>query len=97
MRPEKREEMPHDKNGALLKVGDEVIIRAKVESLNTGAEYCNVNVKTNEPMFPSDQPTTIVLNTRQVELANPEPVPAAAETEAPAAAVPQGDGDADAA
>jgi hypothetical protein len=59
--------MPHDKNGVVLAVGDEITIRAKVTSIQTGEEYCNLSASTLEPMFPSDSPTTMTLNTKQVE------------------------------
>jgi hypothetical protein len=59
--------MPHDKNGVLLAVGDEVIVRAKVTQVHTGTEYCNLTLETVEPMFPGKDKNTITLNTKQVE------------------------------
>lgn len=37
--------MPHDKNGVVLQVGDEVIFRAKVESITPNETFCNCTVK----------------------------------------------------
>jgi hypothetical protein len=59
--------MPHDLNDKLLMEGDEVVIRAKVKSVTPDAQYCNVTVETAHPMPPYTTPTTIVLNTKQVE------------------------------
>ncbi|MEN3329015.1 MAG: hypothetical protein V7638_3822 [Acidobacteriota bacterium] len=59
--------MPHDKNGNTLSVGDEVLIRAVVNRVDAGEEYCNVGLETVEPMFPGDYRSGLTLNTRQVE------------------------------
>ena len=37
--------MPHDVNNNLLAEGDEVILRAKVKSIQTGEDYCNVTIE----------------------------------------------------
>jgi hypothetical protein len=58
--------MPHDRDGAPLKVGDEVTIPAVVTSISPGADYCNLSVETVEPMFPGDSKTTVTLNAKQV-------------------------------
>ncbi len=58
--------MPHDKNGTVLGVGDDVLIPCKVQAVGTGADYCNLTVETLEPMHPSPAKTTISLNARQV-------------------------------
>lgn len=60
--------MPHDKNGNLLREGDEVVLRCKVTTVQSHLEYCNLNLSTIEPMFPGTTPTTIVVNAKQVEL-----------------------------
>jgi hypothetical protein len=72
--------MPHDKNGVLIEEGDLVNIRARVKTVTTGEEYCNVTLETVEPMFPGTDKNSIVLNAKQVEL-----VGKAAPTEAAAA------------
>lgn len=59
--------MPHDKNGKVLAAGDEVLIRARVEGVMAGEEYCNVQVRTLEPMPPYEEGDLLTLNTRQVE------------------------------
>lgn len=59
--------MPHDKNGNLLEVGDDVIIRAKVTQVHTGEEYCNLSLESVEPMYPGDSKNQFTLNTKQVE------------------------------
>jgi hypothetical protein len=57
----------HDKYNNPLKVGDEVLIHATVSECHTGTEeYCNITVEAVEPMYPSEDHTTIVLNARQV-------------------------------
>lgn len=58
--------MPHDKNGAPLKVGDKVTVECEVTSVQPGTDYCNLSVKTVEPMHPGKEATTITLNTKQV-------------------------------
>lgn len=35
----------HDHNGSALKVGDIVLIPAKITSLQSGEDYCNVGVE----------------------------------------------------
>jgi hypothetical protein len=60
--------MPHDKNGKLLKAGDEVIVRCEVKTIHAGEEFCNLQVETIEPMFPMNNRIGITLNTKQVEL-----------------------------
>ena len=37
--------MPHDVNNNLLAEGDEVILRAKVKSIQAGEDYCNVTIE----------------------------------------------------
>lgn len=60
--------MPHDKNGKLLREGDEVFLRCKVTQIQPSMEYCNLNLVTVEPMFPSTTPFTLTANAKQVEL-----------------------------
>ena len=66
--------MPHDSKGNELKPGDEVLIRARVQSIEASSEYCNATVHTLIPMPPYTSPFTIVLNTKQVEKVDPQPV-----------------------
>jgi hypothetical protein len=40
--------MPHDKNGSLLFVGDEVILRAKVLNITEGETACNITTEALE-------------------------------------------------
>ena len=63
----RRNKVPHDVNGKLIEVGDIVNVPCKVESVQTGEEYCNVMVKTIHNMPPYQNGTSISLNTRQVE------------------------------
>lgn len=37
--------MPHDKNGKLIEIGDEVILRGKVTSVQASPDYCNCTVQ----------------------------------------------------
>ena len=59
--------MPHDKNGVLLQPGDLVSLPCLVRDVSPGEEFCNVTLVSQEPMFPGDQLTTIVVNTKQVK------------------------------
>jgi hypothetical protein len=60
--------MPHDKNGAPLQVGDEVLIRAKVERIYPDAATCNGQFRTVETMTPdSSAGDLITINCHQVE------------------------------
>lgn len=58
--------MPHDRNGQPLRVGDEVLVFCKVEQIHVGEEYCNVQLKTIEPMYPGEHSTVITLNGKQI-------------------------------
>lgn len=58
----------HDRNGTPLKVGDLVTIQCRIRTCDANPDYCNVTVETVEPMHPSEHPTAITLNTRQVVL-----------------------------
>lgn len=44
--------MPHDKFGKIVSIGDEVIIRFKVEQVSPAEEFCNVSLKSLETMPP---------------------------------------------
>jgi hypothetical protein len=65
--------MPHDANGNVLQVGDEVIVRCKVAEVMIGDEYCNVTLRTLEPMPPYIDGTCVTLNTRQTEKVPAQP------------------------
>jgi hypothetical protein len=76
--------MPHDKNGQVLNEGDLVSVSARVKSISTGEEYCNVMLETVEPMYPGDSSIVLSLNAKQVELVE-RPSPADAVAQAVAA------------
>lgn len=57
----------HDKNGKPLAVGDRVTVTATIKETYLGEEYCNVQLETEEPMYPGDNKTIITLNAKQVE------------------------------
>ena len=59
--------MPHDRKGKPLKVGDRVTVSCVITDLQTGTDYCNITLKTNEVMFPGNDKTTLTLNTHQVD------------------------------
>lgn len=62
--------MPHDKNGQPLNVGDEVLIRARVEQIFPGATTCNAQFRTVEKMTPESRAGDLLtLNCNQVEKA----------------------------
>lgn len=58
--------MPHDKNGKLLKAGDAVLVPCVVKEVHAGEEYCNVQLETQEPMYPGEYKSGITLNAKQV-------------------------------
>jgi hypothetical protein len=58
--------MPHDKNGAELKVGDRVLVEATVKQIHLTEEFCNVGLETVEPMFPGTHLLAMTLNAKQV-------------------------------
>jgi hypothetical protein len=58
--------MPHDRNGALLKVGDKVSVPCVVTSISEGTEYCNLSLETEHPMYPGKDKTAVVVNNGQV-------------------------------
>ncbi len=60
--------MPHDRDGRILEVGDLVIVYCKITSIQPTDEYCNLTLETEEPMYPADNKSTIVLNSKQVEV-----------------------------
>jgi len=66
--------MPHDARGNELKVGDEVVFRGKVKSIQSTDEYCNCSVISEYFMYPTQNKTEFLsVNTRQLELVSPIP------------------------
>jgi hypothetical protein len=65
---EEREDpyMPHDKNGALIAVGDLVNIPARVTAIHAGEDSCNCDLEFTERMPPNNTVDTKTCNTRQV-------------------------------
>ena len=61
--------MPHDKFGHVIEAGDEVLVRFTVERVyqTEGDGYCNATLETIEPMFQSQNKTTLTVNAKQVE------------------------------
>jgi len=59
---------PRDHVGKELKVGDEVAVSCIITGLDRHEEYINVALETRYPMFPGNNPTAIILNTKQVLL-----------------------------
>lgn len=55
----------HDKNGHPLKVGDRVTVEFEIVEVAATEEFCNANLKTVEPMYPSDRRDSYWLNTKQ--------------------------------
>lgn len=58
--------MPHDRDGKLLLVGDNVMVPARITQINQGEDYCNVTLVTSQPMKPSSEPSMLNLNASQV-------------------------------
>lgn len=61
--------MPHDKNGAELAEGDEVILRGKVVSISAGETACNVSVEAAERPEGEGYVPTISANSKFFEKA----------------------------
>lgn len=81
--------MPHDKNGALLKEGDEVVIRARIKSISSNVGFCNATLVTSSPIVDDDgkpvgYENTLTINTNQCEKVEPNAAPAASATPADA-------------
>lgn len=60
--------MPHDRNGKVLQVGDLVMVPCQIKEIHLTEEFCNVTLATSLPMYPSQAPSTLTLNSRQVEV-----------------------------
>lgn len=62
--------MPHDRNGKVISVGDEVIIQGKVTYIGSeGSDYCNVTVEIGKDAEhgPENIHSQVSLNAKQVE------------------------------
>lgn len=57
--------MPHDKNGQLLKVGDKVSVEFEVAEVYAGEDYCNVRLQVPGENKADNVTTGVTLNTRQ--------------------------------
>lgn len=76
--------MPHDKFGQMLEVGDEILVRATVREITTGADFCNVKIETVEKMDVSRTAgETVWLNSKQVEKLVPSHLRAIPSQDAP--------------
>jgi len=66
--------MPHDKNGKLVENGARVRVDFIVTNVyqTEGDGYCNASLETVEPMFPGQHKTSLTVNTKQVEVVEPE-------------------------
>ncbi len=58
--------MPHDKDGAELRVGDTVNIPCRVKAIHVTEDYCNVDLETLLEMPPTGHHSALTLNSRQV-------------------------------
>lgn len=58
--------MPHDNKGQELSVGDLVMVPCRVKVIQLTEDYCNVTLEVRVNMWPSDTPTSLTLNSRQV-------------------------------
>jgi len=76
--------MPHDCNGDILNVGDDVIFRAKVEKIEPCETYCNCSVKAirvNEVGEDNMQEEYITTNSKFFEKATENTCEAVSETQ----------------
>lgn len=68
----RRKNLPHDKNGTVVSVGDIVTVEFVVKDVSPNDEYCNCTLETAIPMFPANYATSLVVNTKQVNKTVPE-------------------------
>jgi hypothetical protein len=61
--------MPHDRKNQPLAVGDEVIVRAKVASIQPDEGYCNATIETIEGRKPDGAKEMLCLNAAVLEKA----------------------------
>lgn len=60
--------MPHDRNGKEIRVGDEVLLRAKVTQVWAGEDYCNITIESITGRKPDGLSDTAVLNAAVLEV-----------------------------
>lgn len=60
--------MAHDVNGTPLEVGDSVVLEGVITQIQPGEEYCNLTFETDEPMYPGNSKSAVVVNAKQVTL-----------------------------
>lgn len=70
MDEQRRREMPHDKHGTALMVGDTVMVPCRVKAIHLTEDYCNVDLETKLNMPPGNTPTQLTLNSRQTIMVN---------------------------
>jgi len=58
--------MPHDQYGHELRVGERVTVACRVKAIHLTEEYCNLDLETEETLYPADRVTTLTLNSKQV-------------------------------
>ena len=58
--------MPHDCDGVKLKVGDIVLVEAKIKEIHDTEDYCNLSLETSLRMKPGEHHTPLSLNAGQV-------------------------------
>lgn len=78
--PDPQSPLIRDHKGAALRVGDEVVLRGVITSIDeTTEDYCNVVMQCTEPMYPSGELIPMTMNARQLELQPKRQAPEAAE------------------
>ena len=60
--------MPHDCKGQVVEVGQEVVMRFIVKSVSQNEDYCNCMIESVYPMKPAGGPSSLSVNTKQVEV-----------------------------
>lgn len=83
----KEKQMPHDKNGQLLEVGDIVSIECVVKELNTGEDFCNARFETTAGRRPDGSKQVFsAVNTaicvKQAVTSADEPTPSSSQASA---------------
>lgn len=64
--------MPHDKNKQPIKEGDRVNVEFTVKRVyeTEGGGYCNAELETVEPMYPTENKSQLTINARQCVLSS---------------------------
>lgn len=58
--------MPHTKDGREVRQGESYNLPVRIIEVQSGENHCNCTCETVEPLFPTNQPNQLVVNTKQL-------------------------------